>query len=416
VLWTIGGVLAICGALAQAELISRIPASGGDYVILTKAYGPFSGFLSGWLSLVLGFAGPIAASSKAAARYLLSSFQTAGAGVSETAIAVIATSVILALTWLHSHNYERSSLTQNFSTIVKLFFLTTFIVLGISIGLRSNDVPQDWPAKIDLPLASVSLTSLIYISYAYTGWNAIGFIAGDMREPQRNLPLSILLGTGIVLAIYLGANFVYSLAWSAEELRELADRQGFDALAPIAELSARRLFGDGTARVLSLIVFLMLIASVSAYLLTGSRIIQAMALSGQFPRWAQRSNAHGVPARATYLQTVVALVFVWVSSLESIIVVSSIGLAIFSMITISSIFRMRARDIGVEPRFRCPLFPLVPLVYLLGTGLLTFETIRNKPRDGLVSLGCVAVGAVAFFVHRLVRGTDHAEDVSPDGT
>ncbi len=413
-LWTIGGLLAVCGALTQAELVSRIPESGGDYVILKAAYGPLCGFLSGWLSMVLGFAGPIAASSKAAARYLLASLQESSQPVSQLAVSLIATAIVGAMAWLHSRDFDRSSRTQSVTTLVKIGLLTVFVVVGLTIGTRRHAFPADWPGKIDVSLVSVSMTSLIYISYAFTGWNGIGFIAGEVRNPRRNLPLSIFLGTGIVLAIYLGCNLVYSLAWTAPELQKLAEEKGFDALAPIAELSARRLFGDGTANVISFVVFLMLIASVSAYVLTGARILQAMGQARHFPRWAAVKNAHGVPTRATILQSAIALCFVWSASLESIIVVSSIGLAVFSMLTISTIFSYRNRAIGVEPSFLCPLYPVVPLIFLIGTGALTAVTAWNKPDEGLASLGCVVVGVVAFYAWSWVNRTVHSDEKSPE--
>jgi APA family basic amino acid/polyamine antiporter len=414
VLWATGGLLAVCGALTQAELVCRIPESGGDYVILRTSYGPLWGFLSGWLSMVLGFAGPIAASSKAAARYLIASFLEHSQPVPQIAVSSIATVIVLAMLWLHSHNFDRSARTQSVTTIVKIGLLAIFVVVGLLIGIRSNSFPSDWPEKIDLPLATTSLTSLIYISYAYTGWNGIGFIAGEVRNPKRNLPLSIFLGTSIVLAIYLGCNLVYSLAWTAPELEKLAQERGFDALAPIAELSARRLFGDGTANVISFVVFLMLIASVSAYVLTGARIIQAMGEARHFPHWASVKNAHGVPTRATILQSLIALCFVWSASLESIIVVSSIGLAAFSMLTISSIFTLRRQPTDVTPAFLCPLYPIVPAVFLGGTGILTVVTVWNKPGEGLTSLACVVVGIVAYFVWTWLNRFDRRGDKSPE--
>lgn len=412
-LWTIGGVLAICGALTQAELVSRIPESGGDYAILRTAFGPMCGFLSGWLSLVLGFAGPIAASSKAAARYLTASILDPSQPVPQLAVSGIATLVVLAMLWLHSHNFERSSRTQNITTLIKISLLSAFVIVGLAVGLRRAPLPADWPEKVDVSLVSISLTSLIYISYAYTGWNGVGFIAGDMKNPQRTLPLSIFIGTAIVLVLYLGCNLVYGLAWSAGDLEKLAAERGFDALAPIAELSARRLFGDSTANLLSFVVFLMMIASVSAYVLTGSRIIHAMAVAGHFPKWAATKNAHGVPTRATLLQTLIALCFVWSASLESIIVVSSIGLALFSMLTIATIFRFRNRPIGQTPGYLCPLYPVVPLIYLLGTGLLASVTVWNKREEGLASLGCVVIGLIAYFVWSLCGENVRHRENSP---
>jgi basic amino acid/polyamine antiporter, APA family len=404
-LWAIGGVLAVCGALSQSELVSRNPHSGGDYVILSDTFGPFWGFLTGWVSLVLGFAGPIAASSKAAAAYFLASLQVTesiGPISQTTATASIATLLVIALAWAHSYSHSRSSLTQIISTTVKLILLLLFLISGLVFGFAKNTLPHDMPNQFDGKLFQQSLTSLIYISYAYTGWNSIGFIAGEIRNPQKNLSRSILIGTTAVTVLYIGINLVYGLAISAGDLQKIADQKGFDALAPIAEISARRLFGDIIGNGLSLIVSIMLISSVSAYLLSGPRIIYAMARTGHFPAWASKLNEQGVPQRATVLQTIIALIFVWSSSLEGIIVVSGLGLAWFSMLTIATIFYYRHNQTSETYQgFRCPLYPLVPAVYLMGTGLLTIITIWNKPFDALTSLALISIGAIAYRVFRV---------------
>ncbi len=400
-LWVIGGVLAICGALSQAELIARNPSSGGDYVILSNAFGPLPGFVSGWVSVILGFAGPIAASAKASASYFLSSFQDSSESPSSLSVSLIATGLVISLSWMHSHSHHRSGLTQNSATIIKIGMLLALMLAGLAVGLSQSRIPRDWPAKIDQELTFQSLTSLIYISYAYTGWNSIGFIAGEVRHPQRNLPISILIGTVLVTILYLGLNLVYGLALSAPELQQISASKGFDSLAPIAELSSRRLFGETISGFLGVTISLMLIASISAYILTGPRIIYAMANAGQFPSWAGRLTQNEIPVKAITIQAMLSLVFIWSSSLESIIVVSSIGLALFSMLTISSIFMYRRRSSGPAPGFLCPLFPVPPLVYLFGTGLLISVTIWNKPYNGLVSLATIAIGITVYFLfHR----------------
>lgn len=392
-LWIIGGLLAICGALTQAELAVRNPRSGGDYIILSRAYGPMAGFLSGWCSVVLGFAGPIAASAKAAATYALRSFQTQGQPLQPILVSILATTLVLALAWSHSHSHRRSSLTQNAATILKVCFLLLFMAAGLALGLRDSTPPADWPATINSELCISSLTSLIYISYAYTGWNSIGYIAGEIDRPQRNLPLAILIGTLFVTILYLGLNLVYGLAWSAADLKQLAQDQGFDALAPIAELSAGRLFGKSWGSLLSFSVALMLVASVSAYVLAGPRIIHAMSQAGHFPYWAGQLNANNVPTRATAIQILISLGFIWSASLESIIVTSSVGLALFSMLTISSIFHFRKSQAIQQIDYQCPLYPVVPLVYLLGTGLLTGVTIWQKGYDGLLAVASIFLRA-----------------------
>lgn len=397
-LWLVGGLLAICGALAQAELVVRNASTGGDYVILSNAWGPLAGFLSGWGSVVLGFAGPIAASAKASATYLLASFQPAGQPVSKIAVGFLATLLVLTLAWSHSHSHKRSSLTQNSATLIKIIFLATFMFAGLAVGFTSRSLPNDWPATVDTKLTSDSLTSLIYISYAYIGWNSIGYIAGEIRQPQRSLPIAIIAGTLLVTLLYIGLNLVYSFALSATELRQIASSQGFDALAPIAELSARSLFGPTWAKLLGLSVSFMLVASVSAYLLAGPRIIQAMAVAGHFPAWAGRVNSSGIPTHAIWIQSILSLGFIWSTGLESIIVISSVGLTLFSMLTISALFKFRRQIPDTAIAYRCPFFPVVPLIYLFGTGLLTAVTIWNKPDDGVRSLAAILGGIIIYLI------------------
>lgn len=402
-LWIIGGILAICGALAQSELACRVPITGGDYMILNKAFGPLAGFLTGWIAAVLGFAGPIAASSKAASAYFFKTILPAGQEPGFYRVAIVATLLTVAMAWVHSKSHHRSSLTQNTVTIIKIGFLLLFTTLALVPGLQQLPIPKDFPLKINGELVIESLTSLIYISYAYTGWNVVGFIAGEVRRPQRNLPLSIIIGTLFVTSLYIGMNLVYSLAISVEELKIIRDTKGFDALAPIAEISATKLFGDIFGRSLSLIVALMLVSSVSAYILTGPRIIMAMANQGHFFKWAAKANSTGVPSRATWLQAALALLFIWSSSLEGIIVVSSLGLGLFSILGISSIFVFRNRDRSGEYQgFRCPGYPLVPLIYVIGTLLLTVVTIYNKPYDGAASLLLILFGIITYYAMKFV--------------
>ena len=402
-LWVVGGILAVCGALAQSELACRVPLTGGDYLILNKAFGPLAGFLTGWIAAVLGFAGPIAASSKAAATYFLKTVQPGGHEASFYPVALIATVLAISLAWVHSQSHKQSSITQNTVTLIKISFLLLFMAFGLAFGLQQSPLPQDFPEKVTMSLMSESLTSLIYISYAYTGWNVVGFIAGEVRQPERNLPRSIIIGTLGVTTLYLGINLVYALAISAADLDQIKDSQGFDALAPIAEISARRLFGDIFGRGLSLIVALMLVSSVSAYILTGPRIIMAMSRQGHFIGWAGGVNSAGVPSRATWLQAAISLLFIWSSSLEGIIVVSSLGLGLFSILGISAIFVFRARDKANEYKgFRCPGYPLVPLIYILGTLLLTVVTIINKPRDGAATLSLIVFGIITYVIMKFV--------------
>src|SRR5262249_34656962 len=194
-------------------------------------------------------------------------------------------------------------------------------------------------APLDLDILKKMMFSLVYISYAYTGWNAAAYVAGEVRNPGRTLPRAILLGTMVVVVLYLGLNTVYAMALPAAEVRELAERDGFNAVAPIAELASVRLFGPSIAAPLSMAVGVTLLASLSAYVLTGPRVAYAMARAGHFPAIAGRLTAQsGTPAVATAFQVAWALVLLWSGSFEGIVIYAGVGLALFSMLSVSSVY------------------------------------------------------------------------------
>jgi APA family basic amino acid/polyamine antiporter len=241
-------------------------------------------------------------------------------------------------------------------------------------------------------------SSLVYVSYAYTGWNAAAYVAGEVAEPQRWLPRAILLGTGIVTTLYLALNVTYALALTAADVRGIVAERGLDAVAPIAQLTAERLFGPWIAAPLSVAVGLTLLASVSAYVLTGPRVAAAMAVAGQFPAAAGRLSAAGVPVVATVVQAAWALVLLWTASFEVILLYAGVGLAIFSMLTVAAVFVLRVRRPEWPRPFRVPGYPVVPAVYLLGTGILTAAVAWERPEVAAVSLATVIAGLPAAWL------------------
>jgi APA family basic amino acid/polyamine antiporter len=255
---------------------------------------------------------------------------------------------------------------------------------------------------VDRKLSGAMIFSLVYIYYAYTGWNAASYLAEEVREPQRRLPQAILIGTGAVTALYLAVNVVYGLALSAADIHAIVadpgNRKGNDAVAPIAELAAARLFGTGWSAPLSLTVGLMLLSTLSAYVLIGPRVIFAMAQAGQFPALAARlTEGAGTPAIATALQVVVAIVLLWTGSFESIIVYASVGLSIFSMLAMSSIYVLRYKRPDLPRPFRTPLYPVTPAVYLALTALLTRQAFLRRPEESRYALLSILAGVPFYY-------------------
>ena len=396
-LWLFGGIVALCGALTIAELSAALPASGGEYIYLYEAYGPPVAFLSGWVSFIIGFAAPIAASAFAAASYLLAPIGLPQANGRLT-VQVVATLAILAFAVIHSSGRGRTVRIHSAVTLLKVGILASFLIAGLAAGWRRGMNLADRP-PLDLGVATAMLFSLIYISYAYTGWNAAAYLAGEIEDPGRRLPWAILIGTAAVIILYLGLNLVYALALPAAEVVRIAERDGFDAVAPIADLAARRLFGPTWAAPLSVAVGMTLLASLSAYVLTGPRVAFAMARAGHFPAIAGRLSARSrTPAVATAMQVTWALVLLWTGSFESIVIYSGVGVALFSMLAVSSVYVLRRIRPDLPRPFRTPGYPIVPAVFLAVMGLLSLMAFAQRPWASLYSLLSILAGLPVYYL------------------
>ena len=396
-LWVIGGVLALCGALTLCELSAALPRSGGDYVFLAEAYGPLAAFLSGWVSFLIGFGGPIAASASAAANYLLAPLRLADAraAVAQPAVASVA---IVALAAVHCLGRGSTIRAQAAMTAVKIGILTALAVAGLVAGWGRWENIADRP-PLSAGLIVTMASSLVYISYAYTGWNAASYLAGEVDRPQKMMPRAILLGTALVLALYLALNMAYALALSAADVRAIVGGpENVSAIAPIAQIAVDRLYGHRIADPLSVAIGLTLLASVSAYILTGPRVAYAMARAGQFPEVAGRLSARGATVIATALQVAWSLVMLWTASFERILLYSGVGLSIFSMLTVSAVYVLRWRQPDLPRPFRTPGYPIVPAIYLAGTGLLTAAVFYERPIVSSISVLSIAVGVPVYYV------------------
>jgi basic amino acid/polyamine antiporter, APA family len=405
-LWVVGGVIAACGALTLAELSAALPHTGGDYVYLYHAYGPLAAFLSGWASFLVGFSGPSAASALASATYLLAPLVLEGSK-SILIQRVLATTTILVFAVIHISGRDRTAKVQGWITGLKLAVLGLLIVAGLTVGWPRGANLHD-PKPIDGSLIRVMTFSLVYIYYAYTGWNGASYLAGEIRDAQRVLPRAILIGTAVVMVLYLGVNTVYALALPVAVVQDMvndpANKQGINVVAPIAEIASRQLFGPRWSTPVSVAIGLMLLSTLSAYLLLGPRVIYAMARRGQFPAIAARLNHRaGTPVAATAFQVGMSLILLWTGSFESIIVYASVGLSIFSVLAMSSIFVLRWKLPDLPRPFRTPGYPLTPAVYLGLTSLLVGAAFYEKPRVSAAALGSILAGIPFYYFWK--RGT-----------
>lgn len=400
-LWLLGGITAISGALTLAELSAAIPKTGGDYVYLYEAFGPLPAFLSGWVSFLIGFAVPSAAAAFAFAKYTIGPLKLSGRQSVYYELA-LATAALLVFAIIHVSSRARTSRVQGLITCLKLFGLVAFVCAGVSIGWRNSANLMDLKSA-DAARTTSLMSSMVYVYYAYTGWNSAAYLAGEVRDAQRRVPWAILLGTVCVTLLYLLLNVVYGLALSAADVRAIvndpSNRIGREAIAPIAQIAATRLFGPKWSTAFSIAFGTMLLSTLSAYVLIGPRVVYAMARAGQFPSIAARlSRGAGTPVVATALQTGVALLLLWTGSFENLIIYAGVGLSIFASLAVSAIYVLRWKRPEMHRPFRTPGYPVTPAVFLAVSGLLTIATAREHPRVFVYAVLSILAGIPIYYI------------------
>ena len=394
-IWAVGGLIAACGALSLAEVSASLPKSGGEFVILSEAYGPLVGFLGGWVSLVFGFISPIAATALVAASYLLAPMGWAH----PVAVRAVATIAIVALAVAHSAGRSRAERVQGATTSATIAVLALFVVAGLVAGWRGSAhlAPSVGPMS-----ASGFFVGLILVSYAYTGWNAASYVAGEVANPRRDLPRAVVAGLGIVLVLYLGIVMVIGVALPVPELARLNASDPL-ALEHVGDLAADRLFGARGAAAMSWAMGVVLAASLSALVMTGPRVAVAMAREGRLPAiLGQTSAAKGGESHAiaTSAVAVAAVAVLWSGGFRAIAFASGVGLALNSLLTVAAVFVLRAKQPDLPRPFRTPGYPLVPIIFLgLTASSLAFACASPKERPAVYAgLGGVALGIPAYFL------------------
>lgn len=386
-LWALGGLAALCGALCYAELGAALPRSGGEYNFLSRIIHPAAGFVSGWVSCTVGFAGPVALAAMTFSAYAGTLLP---GGLGPWTEKLLAAGLLLALTLLHGTSHRTSGRTQLVFTVLKVAIIVLFIVgtvLVVDTPAPINFLPAEGDGAV--LLSGPFAVSLIYVSFAFSGWNAATYLSGELEAPQRTLPWILVVGTAVVTVLYLGLNFSFLYAAPMDSLTGQVE---------VGAIAAQAAFGEGAGRFTGIILALLLISTVSAMTLAGPRVIQV--IGEDFPAVSAlgKTNAHGIPARAIYTQSAIALVFILSSTFESILVFSGFTLALNTFATVASVFVLRYREPELERPFRLTLYPLPPLIYLVLIGWTLVFTLLNRPVEGLFSLGIIGSGLLFYWL------------------
>jgi len=387
-LWVAGGVAAVCGAMSYAELGAAMPRSGGEYNFLSRIYHPAAGFVSGWVSASIGFTAPTALAAMTFAAYTASALPDTTRGPWLERVLAIGLVLILAL--IHAGRRRNSGGLQVIFTILKVGVIVVFCVAALSFV----DEPQPLqfaPAPGDgaLLTSGAFAVSLIYVSYAYTGWNSATYLSGELQNPQRTLPIILMSATLLVMALYVGLNYAFLSVAPIDALRGQIE---------IGFIAAQAAFGDTTGRFTGLVLALLLVSTVSAMTVAGPRVLQVIGEDFAALASLARTNTDGIPSTAIYLQSVVAILFILTSGFESILIFAGFTLALNSFATVLGVFVLRWRQPDLSRPYRTFGYPLTPLLYLALTGWTLVFVLINKPLEGFIGLAIVITGLVLYFL------------------
>ncbi len=381
-LWVIGGLIALCGALAYGELAAALPRSGGEYHFLSEIFHPSVGFLAGWISATVGFAAPIALSAMAFATYLHGIFP-----------AVPPLWAALVLVWIvtlvHLRDARTGSAFQNVFTLLKVGLSLAFITAGFAFAHRQP--VTFFPAASDAALicSAPFAVSLVFVMYAYSGWNAATYITAEVRDPSRSVPRSLLAGTLIVMALYVGLNAVFLYSTPVDQMRNQVE---------IGLIAGRHIFGAFGGNIVGGIICLGLVSSVSSMVWVGPRVAMTMGEDLPALRWLAIKSGNDRPVVAIGWQFVIVNVLILTATFEKVLLYIQFTLIFCSFLTVLGLIVLRIRRPDLPRPCRVWGYPVTPVVFLAFSLFMMYFTIRERPVESLAGVATLLLGLVVYAI------------------
>ena len=382
-LWLAGGVLALFGAFAYAELGTHFKESGGDYIYLSRVFHPMLGYLSAWAGLTVGFSAPVALAAMAFTKYL------APFGLQNNLW--LAISIIVLTGLMHSFTIRNSSKFQNLSTAIKIIFILVLIVLGFTIkGSSTNAILLDDSWKQDLAKPGFAV-SMVYVAFAYTGWNAASYVVDEIYNPAKNLPKALIGSTLFVTVVYVFFQIALLKNATAAEL------QGKEEVTFIA---FDKLLGTTGGKWVSAFIAIQLIATISSYLWVGPRVTWAMAKENKLWAPLAKKNKHGIPVISTWVHVIIAVALALTGSFEKILVYAGFVLQLMASLTVATSLFLRNKEKGA---YTSPLKPWLQIIFLLFNAWVLIFTLINRPVESLIGIGILLAGLMVYFFDTPVK-------------
>jgi APA family basic amino acid/polyamine antiporter len=380
-LWIVGGIAALCGALCYGELSAALPRSGGEYHFLSEIYHPALGFMAGFVSATVGFAAPIALAAMAFGKY----FQ----GVFNFGSPVVLSFVLVWIVAIfHFGNLRLGSAFQNIWTIVKLILIAALIGFGMFAGERQPITFLPQAADTMSIFSGAFAVSLVYVMYSYSGWNASSYIIGEVKSPERNVPRSLLVGTLIVMAAYVFLNAVFLLTTPQSDMRGQLE---------VGLIAGKHIFGENGGRVVGAIICLGLISAISSMTWIGPRVTMSMGEDHWLLRLLGRKNVAGVPANAVIVQLLIVNVLLLTRSFELVVVYIQFALLLCSLLTVIGVIVLRATKPNISRPYRVWFYPVPPIVFSAITIWMMIYLLRSKTTESVAGLVTALVGFLLYF-------------------
>lgn len=373
-LWTIGGILALIGAFIYAELGAHFKQSGGDYIYLSRTYHPIMGYITSWVSLIVGFSGPIALAALAMAKYL--GFEN------ERSTAIL---IIIIIAVFQCFSLKVSSRFQNIFAVLKVAFIVVLILIGISISPSPTNAllwDNSWTHEI---IVSAFASSLVFVTYAYTGWNSASYIVEEIEKPKVNLPKALIIGTVFVTLSYVLVNFVFLKHASIEQMEGKED---------IANIAFTNILGVRGVKWISYLIALQLVSTISGYLWVGSRVTQATAKENHLWSYLGKENKNRIPIWAVVAHTLISILIILSGKFEEIFIYTAFVLQLLSTAAVSTSLFIKKKD---RVLFKGNIFLLMPVIFLLFSFYILYFTFVNHPRESIIGLGIIGAGMTLYF-------------------
>jgi len=395
-LWFVGGLTALCGAFSYGELSAAMPRSGGEYHLLSRIFHPAVGFTAGWISVAVGFTAPIAAAAMAMGKYateVLIDFQLIDQADQGMFITLLGLATVTFVTIIHTMNVKIVSSFQLIFTSLKIVLIFILIIAGLIVGKGSADFTPN-KESIGAIFSAPFAISLIFVMYAYSGWNAATYIAGDIKNPGRNLPLSLFIGTLIVMILYVALNGVFMYTTPVSEMVGKVE---------VGYIAANYILGNQGAVIMGLLISLGLISAISSMIWAGPRVTQIMGEDTKIFSFLSKKNKNGAPHVSLLLQYILVVIMILTSSFDAIVSFIGFTLSISAFLTVLGVYIMRHKAPEMNRPYKTWGYPFTPAFFLLVTGWMLFYVVKGKPLESMAGLVVIAMGLGLYYLDQYVK-------------